>query len=643
MKASVILLGLSLKHVVCFRSSALNIRKKAHANSFAIIDRYASSGNAAQFDSIKYPNREISAENFLENYEKILMIDELMKDTELLKSSLSDEKSGENPKNGAKRSNLIESSGAYGYTSNFSSKTLQMMENYSLKWGEFVAKLTGKIASVGINIQNKATVDINTLREITLIIQRNSNVGLFSLISTLKSSLPMIGSSKAEDPQASKHPRHFDIDLSIAMMKFDEKNPKLLSSVNNMEQKGNNFQKFVQNQLKRRKSVTLPQNMLKTINTFDDAAYSIENEIKYEKPGRKTANVLNRLGLSSYSPDASYLPYNNDKSRKNLPTENSQKLILENELKINQNLKNEMKEEDWMFDQLSNRPKMLLKEIELCLGRLSSVEIEIVDITERKEIHRSILKSLNAKNDGYSESDARLRVSNDVNSSMNYMDQYLECANIALGSVADSLVKLERFRNDIEREKGESTRFDNTSEVLVLMQKINVAIAKPILLLKTIETYSIKVKKSIELVGDSALAEILTQPNKKLALKDTSDIEESAKNIPSNESSVIHVLHEEFEGIKEDGADIVIVQKSSDTRVLEMSDGDVNILEDEGEKSRKIALKTLDLVALLVEKVLFVVLPKVISTVSFASNRLDQYYMPQGHKGWKIHSMLKKV
>ena len=59
-------------------------------------------------------------------------------------------------------------------------------------------------------------------------------------------------------------------------------------------------------------------------------------------------------------------------------------------------------------------------------------------------------------------------------------------------------------------------------------------------------------------------------------------------------------------------------------------------------QAKKAALKTLDVVALFVEKTFFVAIPVGISKSRLASQRIAQTLRPEGKPGWRLLELLKK-
>jgi hypothetical protein len=59
-------------------------------------------------------------------------------------------------------------------------------------------------------------------------------------------------------------------------------------------------------------------------------------------------------------------------------------------------------------------------------------------------------------------------------------------------------------------------------------------------------------------------------------------------------------------------------------------------------QAKKAALKTLDVVALLLEKTLFVGLPALLKSGALASKRVQQSAHPEGTAGWELLELIKK-
>ncbi|KAG5185282.1 hypothetical protein JKP88DRAFT_348277 [Tribonema minus] len=227
--------------------------------------------------------------------------------------------------------------GAGAAAGEYSSATFQIFEGLSLGWGTFVAKVGAAVETAAIAIQNKVQVDINTVLGVTnAIVQRATYDARRTLAAAATAARPDMLLAPARNVTrggggaagGGAAPPALDLGLGFTLLQlgvnpFEEVNaggaaPELLDAFKGFEDEDARL-RAAYARGKRKRNASLPEAssaaprfsvsrqtaeackllgaLPAAVGAADDLAYAVEQEVRYEKPGRRTTQVLRRVGI----------------------------------------------------------------------------------------------------------------------------------------------------------------------------------------------------------------------------------------------------------------------------------------------------------------------------------------------------------
>ncbi|CAM9549042.1 unnamed protein product [Chrysoparadoxa australica] len=188
----------------------------------------------------------------------------------------------------------------------YESQAMQAVEAMGLRWGEVLGKVNAAVESAGLLIQGRAARDIQVLLSIGAVIAQKVSEDAGKLLGGAYTALqPTLMLPEAKNGTFSPEAQ---VNISLSLLSFGLNpleglgvgQPQLLGALKGFDNTDTRLRNL-RRRNKRKQSKPLPARLLgalpSTMNKAADMAYEIEQEVKYDRAGRRTSKLLARVGL----------------------------------------------------------------------------------------------------------------------------------------------------------------------------------------------------------------------------------------------------------------------------------------------------------------------------------------------------------